>query len=133
MASLLLLTEDPVFAVAAAALSRPDLTVTHAHAEEAIAIARRDRPDVLAVDTDSVEEAGTLITALSLLTRSLVVAVGQHAWPSSEAADAWRRAGANAVLPKPSGAASPSLAGADRDAYAQWFVELVRRSREEAR
>ena len=133
MASLLLLTEDPVFAVAAAAFSTLELTVTLAHAEEAIAIARRGLPDVLAVDTDSVVEAGILITTLSLITRVIVVAVGHDAWPGSESADAWRRAGADAVLPKPSGTASPSLAGVDRDAYAQWFVELIRRSREEAR
>lgn len=132
MASLLMLTEDPAFAVAAAALSTSELTVTHAHAEEAIAIARRGLPDVFAVDTDSVVEPGILITTLSLVTRAIVVAVGHNAWPGSEAADAWRRAGADAVLPKPSGTASPSLAGADRDAYAGWVLDLVRRLREQA-
>jgi hypothetical protein len=130
MASLLLVTEDPGFAAAAAALSTSDLTVTHAHAEEVIALARRGVPDVFAVDTDSVAEAPALITTLSLVTRSIVVAVGHRAWPGSEEAEAWRRAGADAVLPKPSGAASPSLAGADREAYALWFVDLVRSSRE---
>jgi hypothetical protein len=132
MTSLLLLTEDPAFAMAAEALSTSDLTVTHAHAEEAIAIARRGLPDVFAVDTDSVVEAGALITALSLVTRSIVVAVGHNAWPGSEIADAWRRAGADVVLPKPSGASSPSMAGADRDAYAQWVLDLVCSLREEA-
>jgi hypothetical protein len=132
MVSLLLLTEDPAFAAAAGALSSPDLAVALAHAEEAMAIARQAPPDVFAVDTDSVVEPGSLIATLSLVTRSVVVAVGQQAWPGSDAADTWRRAGANAVLPKPSGAASPSLAGVDREAYAQWFVELVRRSREAA-
>jgi hypothetical protein len=132
MASLLLLTEDPVFAVAAAALSTSELTVTHAHAEEAIAIARRGLPDVFAVDTDSVVEAGVLITTLSLAMPAIVVAVGHDAWPGSAAADAWRRAGADAVLPKPSGTASPSLAGADREAYALWILDLVRRLREQA-
>jgi hypothetical protein len=132
MASLLLVTEDPGFATAAEALSTSELTVTHAHAEEAIAIARRGLPDVFAVDTDSVVEAGPLITALSLVTRSIVVAVAQQAWPGSEAADAWRRAGADAVLPKPSGSASPSLAGADREAYAQWVLDLVRSLQDDA-
>lgn len=132
MASLLLVTEDHGFAVAAEALSGPDLTVTHAHAEEAIATARQGLPDILGVDMDSVVEARALITTLSLATRSIVVAVAQQAWPGSEAAAAWRRAGADAVLPKPSGAASPSLAGFDRDAYAQWFVDLVRDLREDA-
>jgi len=132
MASLLLVTEDPAFALAAEALSSSELTVTHAHAEEVIAIARLGPPDVLAVDTDSVAEAGTLIMTLSLITRTTVVAVGHQAWPGSEAAEVWRRAGADAVLPKPSGTTSPSLAGADRDAYARWFVDLARRSREEA-
>jgi chemotaxis response regulator CheB len=132
MASLLLVTEDAAFAIAVEALSTSDLTVTHAHAEEAIAVARRDLPDVFAIDTDSVVEAGPLITTLSLVTRSIVVAVGHNAWPGSETVDAWRHAGADAVLPKPSGAASPSLMGADRDAYALWILDLVRSMREQA-
>jgi hypothetical protein len=132
MASLLLVTEDNGFAAAAEALSRADLTVTRAHAEEAVAVARHDLPDVLAIDTDSIVEAKPLIATLSLVTRSIVVAVARQAWPGSEAADLWRQAGADAVLPKPSGAASPSLAGADREAYAQWFADLVRTSRENA-
>jgi hypothetical protein len=132
MASLLLVTEDNGFATAVEALSSADLTVTRAHAEEAVAVARHDLPDVLAVDTDSIVEAKPLIATLSLVTRSIVVAVARQAWPGSEAADAWRDAGAEAVLPKPSGAASPSLAGADREAYAQWFADLVRTSRENA-
>jgi CheY-like chemotaxis protein len=132
MASLLLVTEDHGFATAAEALSNADLTVTRAHAEEAVAVARHDLPDVLAIDTDSIVEAKPLIATLSLVTRSIVVAVARQAWPGSEAADAWRQAGADAVLPKPSGSASPSLAGADREAYAQWFADLVRTSRENA-
>jgi|GEM_PF-4000700 CheY-like chemotaxis protein len=130
MASLLLVTEDHGFATAAEALSSADLTVTRAHAEEAVAVARHDLPDVLAIDTDSIVEAKPLIATLSLVTRSIVVAVARQAWPGSEAADLWRQAGADAVLPKPSGAASPSLAGADREAYAQWFADLVRTSGE---
>ena len=130
MASLLLVTEDHGFATAAEALSSADLTVTRAHAEEAVAVARHDLPDVLAIDTDSIVEAKPLIATLSLVTRSIVVAVARQAWPGSEVADLWRQAGADAVLPKPSGAASPSLAGADREAYAQWFADLVRTSGE---
>ena len=130
MASLLLVTEDNGFATAAEALSSADLTVTRAHAEEAVAVARHDLPDVLAIDTDSIVEAKPLIATLSLVTRSIVVAVARQAWPGSEAADLWRDAGADFVLPKPSGAASPSLAGADREAYAQWFADLVRTSGE---
>jgi hypothetical protein len=129
MASLLLVTEDPAFALAAEAISSSDLTITHAHAEEVIAIARRDLPDILAVDTDSVAEAETLITTLSLITRAIVVAVGHQAWPG--VSEVWRRAGADAVLPKPSGTTSPSLAGTDREAYARWFVDLAINSREE--
>ena len=132
MASLLLVTEDDVFATAAEALSSADLTVTRAHVEEVVALARHDLPDILAIDGDSIVEAKPLIATLSLVTRSIVVAVTRQAWPGSEAADAWRHAGADAVLPKPSGAASPSLAGADREAYAQWFIGLVRASRENA-
>ena len=132
MASLLLVTEDNGFATAAEALSNADLTVTRAHAEEAVAVARHDLPDVLAIDTDSIVEAKPLIATLSLVTRSIVVAVARQAWPGSEAADFWRQAGADAVLPKPSGAAAPSLAGADREAYAQWFADLVRTSGENA-
>jgi chemotaxis response regulator CheB len=132
MASLLLVTEDRGFATAAEALAGPDLTVSHAHAEEAVAMARQELPDVVAIDTDSVVEAGILISTLTIVTRSLVVAVSQLAWPGSEATGVWGRAGAEAVLPKPSGAASPSLAGADRESYARWFVDLVRSSREDA-
>ena len=132
MASLLLVTEDNGFATAAEALSSADLTVTRAHAEEAVAVAKHDLPDVLAVDTDSIVEAKPLIATLSLVTRSIVVAVARQAWPGSEAADLWRDAGADVVLPKPSGAASPSLAGADREAYALWFADLARTSGENA-
>jgi CheY-like chemotaxis protein len=132
MTSLLLITEDNGFATAAEALSGAELTVTRVRAEEAVALARHELPDVLAIDTDSIVEARPLIAALSLVTRSMVVALAHQAWPGSEAADAWRQAGADAVLPKPSGAASPSLAGADRDAYAQWFADLVGNSREHA-
>src|SRR5216684_4102174 len=57
MASLLLVTEDNGFATAAEALSNADLTVTRAHAEEAVAVAKHDLPDVLAIDTDSIVEA----------------------------------------------------------------------------
>jgi CheY-like chemotaxis protein len=130
MASLLLITEDDVFATTAEALSSADLTVKRAHGEEAVALAKHDRPDILAIDTDSVAEAKPLITTLSLVTQSILVAVARQAWPGSEAADTWRHAGADAVLPKPSGAASPSLVGADREAYAQWFTGLIRSGRE---
>jgi hypothetical protein len=132
MASLLLVTEDNDFATAAAALSSADVTLTRARAEEAVALAKHDLPDILAIDTDSIVEAKPLIATLSLVTRSIVVAVARQAWPGSEAADAWRQAGADAVLPKPSGAASPSLVGVDREAYTQWFIGLVRSSRENA-
>jgi hypothetical protein len=130
MASLLLVTEDTCFAAAAEALSSADLTVTRARAEETVALARHDLPEIIAIDTDSIVEAKPLIATLSLVTRSIVVAVTRQAWPGSEAADALRQAGADAVLPKPSGSASPSLVGADREAYAQWFMGLVRSSRE---
>ena len=63
MASLLLVTEDHGFATAAEALSNADLTVTRAHAEEAVAVARHDLPDVLAIDTDSIVEAKPLIVS----------------------------------------------------------------------
>jgi CheY-like chemotaxis protein len=130
MTSLLLITEDNAFAAAAEALSGAELIVTRAQAEEAVALARQRLPDLVAIDTDSIVEARPLIGALLLVTRSIVVAVAHQAWPGSEAAGAWRQAGADAVLPKPSGAASPSLAGADREAYARWFADLVRSSRE---
>jgi hypothetical protein len=132
MASLLLICEDDGFATAAEAMSSADLIVRRAHAEEAVALARQDVPDVLAIDTDSIVEARSLIATLSLVTQSIVVAVARQAWPGSESADAWRRAGADAILPKPSGAASPSLGGADREAYAQWFIDLVLSLREDA-
>src|SRR3954447_17737166 len=125
MASLLLITEDHCFAAAADALANEDLTVTRAHPEEAVALARHDLPDIVAVDADSIAEAKSLIGALSLVTRSRLVALARQAWPGSEAADGLRDAGADAVLPKPSGAGSPTLAGADREAYRQWFAELA--------
>jgi chemotaxis response regulator CheB len=133
MVSLLLVTEDNGFAAAAATLSSADLIMTRAHAEEAVTLARHDRPDVVAIDADSIVEAKPLVAVLSLVTGAIVVAVARQAWPGSESADAWRHAGADAVLPKPSGTASPSLAGVDREAYAQWFADLVRTSRENAR
>jgi CheY-like chemotaxis protein len=132
MASLLLVTDDPCFAAAAEALSNADLTVTRAQPEEAVALARHELPDILAIDTDSIAEAKPLIATLSLVTRSVVVALARQGWPGSEAADALRHAGADAVLPKPSGSASPSLAGADREAYRQWFADLARATRENA-
>lgn len=124
MAALVVVTEDDGFAAAAQALASAELTVTRASAEDAIAMTSQDRPDILAIDADSIHDARSLIGALSLLTRSVVVAVAHDAWPGSQAACAWRRAGADAVLPKPSGRASPTLAGADRDAYARWFIDM---------
>jgi hypothetical protein len=69
MTSLLLVTEDSGFATAAEALSTAGLIITRVHAEEAVALARQDLADVLAIDTDSTVEARTLIAALSLITR----------------------------------------------------------------
>src|SRR5260370_35959246 len=132
MASLLRVTEDNGFATAAEALSNADLTVTRAHAEEAVAVAKHDLPDVLAIDTDSIVEAKSLVPTLSLVTRSIVVAVARQAWPGSETADLWRHAGADALLPKPSGAASPGLAAAAREAYAQGFADLALTLRDDA-
>src|ERR1700687_775901 len=111
MASLLLVTEDNGFATAAEALSSADLTVTRAHAEEAVAVARHDLPDVLAIDTDSIVEAKPLIATLSLVTRSIVVAVARQAWPGSEAADLWRQAGADAAVCKTFRGGSPRRPG----------------------
>src|SRR5450755_405306 len=132
MASLLLVTEDHGFATAAEALSSADLTVTRAHAEEAVAVARHDLPDVLAIDTDSIVEAKPLIATLSLVTRSIVVAVARQAWPGSEAADLWRQAGADAVLPKPSGVASRApTARPTRNGSRIWFAPQGKTSREQ--
>src|SRR5258708_37814032 len=108
MASILLVTEDNGFATAVEAVSSADLAVTRAHAEEAVAVARHDLPDVLAIDTDSIVEAKPLIATLSLVTRSIVVAVARQAWPGSEAADFLRQAGGEPRLSKPSRCGSPS-------------------------
>jgi hypothetical protein len=133
MAALLVVTKDDGFAAAAHALAGAELTVTRADVEDAVAVVRQDHPDIIAIDADSIHDAKSLIGALSLLTRSVVVAVAHEAWPGSEAAGALRRAGADAVLPKPSGRASPTLAGADRDAYVGWFVDLGGAAREASR
>ena len=125
MASLLLITEDHCFAAAMDALANTELRVTRAQPEEAIALARHELPDSVAIDADSVADAKPLMATLAVVTRSVTVALARHVWPGTEAADAWRDAGADAVLPKPSGAASPTLAGADRDAYRQWLIELA--------
>lgn len=122
MAGLLVITEDDAFALAIQALSSAELAVTRVHVEEAVAAARHDQPDILAIDTDSIRDAQSLIGALSLLTRARIVALAHQAWPGSRASAEWRVAGADAVLPKPSGRASPTLAGLDADAYARWFV-----------
>jgi len=125
MAEIVLITEDDAFATAASALASDTLVLRRVNAEDAVAIARSDRPDVLAVDVDSVHHARSLISAISLTTPSIVVAVSCEAWPGSDAAGAWRRLGADTVLPKPSGPASPTLAGGDRDAFAGWFAHLI--------
>jgi len=127
MVEIVLITEDDAFATAASALAHDRLALRRVNAEDAIAVARSDRPEILAVDVDSVHHARSLITAISLATRSIVVAISREAWPGSDAAGAWRRLGADAVLPKPSGPASPTLAGGDRDAFAGWFADLVNR------
>jgi CheY-like chemotaxis protein len=139
MTALVVVTEDDAFATAIRALAGADLSaglsvtsaelsVTCVHAEEAIASARHDRPDLVAVDTDSIRDSRSLIGALSLLTRARIVAMSHQAWPTSRAAGEWRMAGADAVLPKPSGRASPTLAGPDRDDYRSWFIALAGRS-----
>ena len=135
MTALVVVTEDDAFATAIRALAGADLSVigtelsvTCVHAEEAIASARHDRPDLVAVDTDSVRDSRSLIGALSLLTQARIVAMSHQAWPTSRAAGEWRMAGADAILPKPSGRASPTLAGPDRDDYRSWFIALAGRS-----
>jgi hypothetical protein len=132
MVEIVLITEDDAFAAAADALAGEALAIRRVNPEDAVAVSRRDRPDILAVDVDSVRYARSLIGAVSLTTRSIVVAISSEAWPGSDAAFAWRRTGADAILPKPSGPASPTLAGADRDAYARWFLDLVNPSPESA-
>ena len=128
MTGLVVITEDDAFALAIKALACPGLAVTSVHVEEAVAAARHDHHDILAVDTDSVRDSQSLNGALSLLTQARIVAVAHQAWPGSRAAAEWRMAGADAVLPKPSGRASPTLAGFDRDAYARWLIALAGRS-----
>src|SRR5215468_10793622 len=125
MVEIVLITEDDAFAVAAGALARDTLAIRRVNPEDAVAVSRRDRPGILAIDVDSVRYARSLIGAVSLTACSVVVAISSDAWPGSDAAFAWRRTGADAVLPKPSGPASPTLAGADRDTYARWFADLV--------
>jgi CheY-like chemotaxis protein len=122
---LVVVTEDDAFAVAIKALASAELLVTCVRAEEAVAAIRDGRPDVLAVDTDSIRDARSLIGALSLLTRARVAALAHRAWPGSREAADWRAAGADAVLPKPSGRASPSLAGLDRDDTRQRFITIA--------
>ena len=128
MAGLVVVTEDDAFAAAIQALANAGLAVSCVHVEEALAAVHHERPDIVAVDTDSVRDSQSLIGALSLLTRARIVALAHQAWPGSRAAAEWRMAGADAVLSKPSGRASPTLAGLDRDAYARWFVALADRS-----
>jgi hypothetical protein len=125
MVGIVLITEDDAFAVAADALANDTLAIRRVNPEDAVAVSRRDRPDILAIDVDSVRSARSLIGAVSLAASSIVVAISSEAWPGSDAAIGWRRTGADAVLPKPSGPASPTLAGADRDAYARWFADLA--------
>src|ERR1700730_9017065 len=103
MAILLVVTEDDAFAVAAQALSSSELTVTRAHVEEAVALMRQVRPQIVAVDADSIRDAKSLIGSLSLLTRSRVVALAHQPRRGTEAAATSRMAGAGARLPKPSG------------------------------
>jgi hypothetical protein len=124
MAALLLVSEDEAFAAAAGALADAGLTLTRVGIEDAVAAVRRDHPDIVAIDADSLRDARSLLGALSLITPAVVVALAHQAWPGSEAARSLRAAGA-VVLPKPSGPASPTLAGADRDAYRDWLARLV--------
>jgi hypothetical protein len=132
MTGIVVVTEDDAFAAAIQALAGAELSVTGAelsvtcvHVEEAIASARHDRPDIVAIDADSVRDSQSLIGALSLLTQARIVAMAHHAWPMSRAAGELRLAGADAVLAKPSGRASPTLAGVDRDDYRSWFIALA--------
>jgi CheY-like chemotaxis protein len=123
--ALVVVTEDDAFAAAIKALASAELSVTSVHAEEAVAAIRHGHPDILAVDTDSIRDAQSLMGALSLLTQACVVALAHQAWPGSRASADWRAAGADAVLPKPSGRASPSLAGLDRDDYLRRFIAMA--------
>jgi hypothetical protein len=132
MVEIVLITEDDAFAAAADALASDMLAIRRISPEDAVAVSRRERPDILAVDVDSVRYARSLISAVSLTASSIVVAICSEAWPGSDAAFAWRRTGADAILPKPSGPASPTLAGADRDAYTRWFLDLANVSPESA-
>jgi hypothetical protein len=132
MVEIILITEDDAFAAAASALAGDALAIRRVNPEDAVVVSRRDRPDIFAVDVDSVRHARSLIGAVSLAANTIVVAIGSEAWPGSDAASSWHRTGADAILPKPSGPASPTLAGADRDAYARWLLDLVNPSPESA-
>jgi hypothetical protein len=125
MAAVVVVTEDDAFASAIKALACAELAVACVHLEEAVAAIRHDHPDILAVDIDSIRDARSLIGALSLLTQARVVAIGHQAWPGTRTAADCRTAGADRVLPKPSGRASPSLAGRDRDDYKHWFSAIA--------
>jgi len=125
MAGLVVVTEDDAFAAAIQALANAGLAVSRVHVEEALAAVHHERPDIVAVDTDSVRDSQSLIGALSLLTRARIVALAHQAWPGSRAAAEWRMAGADAVLSKPSGRASPTLAGLDRDTYRRWLIAIA--------
>jgi ActR/RegA family two-component response regulator len=128
MTALVIVTEDGAFAAAVRGLACEDLAVTCVHVEEAVTAARHDHPDILAVDADSVRDSQSLIGALSLLTRARIVALAHQAWPTTRAAVEAFMAGADAVLPKPSGRASPTLAGLDRETYRRWFITIADRS-----
>jgi hypothetical protein len=131
MAIVVVVTEDDAFAAAIKALACAELSVSCVHVEEAVAAIRHGHPDILAVDTDSIRDTQSLIGALSLLTQARVVALSHQAWPGSRAAADWRIGGADAVLPKPSGRASPSLAGLDRDDYRRRFIAIAAGSPDE--
>jgi CheY-like chemotaxis protein len=131
MAALVVVTEDDAFAGAIKALACAELSVACVHLEEAVAAIRHDHPDILAVDIDSIRDSRSLIGALSLLTRVRVVAIGHQAWPGSRTAADCRMAGADRVLAKPSGRASPSLAGLDRDDYRRWLSAIAGGARDD--
>ena len=127
-ASVLVVSNDAVLrALLLRVVGRLDgLTVAGAVDEAAaVAAVRRERPAMAVIDADG-PRADALLAKLSLVGEGTLVAVSATAWPGTAEAENLLMAGASAVLPKPSGRSSVTLAGDLAAVYAACIHDIHR-------
>ena len=124
MIRVLLITQDQGLEASfeAMAACTPDLLISAADPEEALAAASTTAPNLLLVDADTTAEAAELVGALTLVQPAPVGLLTERFVAED---DPLRQCGADALATKAGGPFAPRLAGDDGPAFASWLIALV--------